>query len=70
MSRYDWLTGKKKQVSSNLNAGERTIQGFIDVIEASGWKFSHIQRLSANKMFWPSIIAEPNPDYDAGSAQY
>ncbi|KAL5492808.1 hypothetical protein ACEPAI_4256 [Sanghuangporus weigelae] len=54
-------------VTTNLNAGERTIQGFIDIIEASGWKFSHIQRLSGNKMFWPSIVAEPNCDYDTSA---
>ncbi|EJD00232.1 S-adenosyl-L-methionine-dependent methyltransferase [Fomitiporia mediterranea MF3/22] len=51
-------------VSTNLNDGERTIQGFIDILEASGWQLSYVRRLSRNKMFWPSIIAVPNPDYN------
>ncbi|EJD00244.1 S-adenosyl-L-methionine-dependent methyltransferase [Fomitiporia mediterranea MF3/22] len=51
-------------VSTNLNAGERTIQGFINLLESCGWQFSQIRRLSGSKMFWPSIIAIPNPKYN------
>ncbi|KAL5513561.1 hypothetical protein ACEPAH_3960 [Sanghuangporus vaninii] len=51
-------------VSTTLNAGERTVHGFIDLLEASGWRFSHIRRESENYMLWASIVAEPNVNYE------
>ncbi|EJD01727.1 S-adenosyl-L-methionine-dependent methyltransferase [Fomitiporia mediterranea MF3/22] len=42
------------------NAGERTKNGFEEILSASGWKLQEIRKHPVNPMFRPSIIAVPN----------
>ncbi|KAI5116033.1 hypothetical protein M0805_002088 [Coniferiporia weirii] len=43
-----------------LNAGERTIGGFENILAASGWQLQEIRRNPAAKSWWPSIISVPS----------
>ncbi|TCD69561.1 hypothetical protein EIP91_007185 [Steccherinum ochraceum] len=50
---YDILLG------SILNAGERTVDGFKNVIEAAGWKLVEVRKNPASKLWWPTMVCEP-----------
>lgn len=51
--------GSRAQMLSQLNGAERTIGGFVEVIEASGWKIVEVRRSLANPSWWPIIVAAP-----------
>ncbi|EJC99901.1 S-adenosyl-L-methionine-dependent methyltransferase [Fomitiporia mediterranea MF3/22] len=42
-----------------LNAGERTIDGFKEILSSSGWKLQEVRRNASSSIFKPAIIAHP-----------
>jgi len=44
---------------SSLNSGERTIDGYKNIIEASGWKLVEFRKNPASKIWWPALICVP-----------
>ncbi|EJD00229.1 S-adenosyl-L-methionine-dependent methyltransferase [Fomitiporia mediterranea MF3/22] len=42
-----------------LNAGDRTIGGFKDILSSSGWKLQEIRRNSSSSIFKPAMISVP-----------
>ena len=47
------------QMLNNLNAHERTIANFADLLTSSGWRLHEVRKNHANKMWWPMIVAVP-----------
>ncbi|PAV21555.1 S-adenosyl-L-methionine-dependent methyltransferase [Pyrrhoderma noxium] len=46
-------------IMSTINAGERTLGGFISIFEASGWELVEIRKNTGSKIWWPSLICVP-----------
>ncbi|KAJ3519830.1 hypothetical protein NM688_g9245 [Phlebia brevispora] len=44
---------------NNLNANERTVTAFRDLLASAGWRLYEIRKNPGNKMWWPMIVAVP-----------
>ncbi|KAI5119663.1 hypothetical protein M0805_007754 [Coniferiporia weirii] len=44
---------------SSLNSAERTIDGYISIIEEGGWKLLEVRKNPGSKIWWPSLVCVP-----------